>query len=464
MFNRHFVKPLTGNGASNEGRCLHARENMASGKARRERERQSKGFSLGPLYAILAFILLTVSQGILCLGCYSPLTMPDPDMHVPSSWALATGQTFTPIEEYTDAGGNQRKKQTLEYPKWLDPQAKTMHNATITDLMKDGLQREVNYGQAHATVLKSEGTVKRGMRSLQYSPLAYMPQAAGIRVGMMLHLDDWNKLQAGRLGNMCAWLILGGIAIALMPSKRWAFALVLSCPIMAFVASSLMADAPCIIVCALLAAAVARIVKTGRASVQAVLALTVSLILLPSLKVAYVPLMLLVLALPFRKVRVWQWIAIGLSALIGLGLEFAWMHGWQDMAIYPGVNKNDAIHAVLASPLKSLFSLLGSITNYMFSSVTGRLTALPLLIIIAAYGAAMIRLTRVPVLTVLAVAGCLGATALMLLLTWTPWAGALMPLVGFQERYLLPLLPAVLIPLACGKTGGEHTSHCFQNR
>ncbi len=76
-----------------------------------------------------------------------------------------------------------------------------------------------------------------------YSPVLYLPQALGMRVARLFSMGPWYYLYFGRLGNLLFSLILGFIAIRLLPQSGWLFFLVLMTPTSLFQRSSLSCDA-----------------------------------------------------------------------------------------------------------------------------------------------------------------------------------------------------------------------------
>jgi uncharacterized membrane protein len=57
-----------------------------------------------------------------------------------------------------------------------------------------------------------------------YSPVAYIPQVAGMLIGRLLGLQPIILMYLARFGNLCAWILLICLSIKLMPRKKWAVA------------------------------------------------------------------------------------------------------------------------------------------------------------------------------------------------------------------------------------------------
>ena len=63
---------------------------------------------------IFIFLVLFALQACMFIVQVGPLTIPDPDMHPLSTYALATGQSLNPVAKGKDAHGNTVKQQSIE--------------------------------------------------------------------------------------------------------------------------------------------------------------------------------------------------------------------------------------------------------------------------------------------------------------------------------------------------------------
>ncbi len=75
-----------------------------------------------------------------------------------------------------------------------------------------------------------------------YSPVPYLPQAIGMRLGIILNLSPLGLAYAGRLANLLTALLLTGLAIRLLPLMKWGLLLFAMTPMAVFQRSSLSAD------------------------------------------------------------------------------------------------------------------------------------------------------------------------------------------------------------------------------
>lgn len=399
---------------------------------------------------VLAFLLAALLQGLVFIGSFGPLSMPDPDMHASSAWSLASGQSFTRVETGVDAAGNPHKRQTLRLPSWMDDH-EIMENGTVSSLLADGPHdRSGKYADQWKTLSRHARLEPMSARSTQYSPLAYLPQATGIKLGMLTGADDWTCLTLGRVANLTAYLLLAGIAILILPCARWPMVLLAASPVGVFLAATLSADAPTLGICMLFACLTGRACARGKASWALTGGMAFCLLLLPSLKVAYLPLAFLPLAAPKGSFRRPQWLLSAGSGLVGCLSQGVWMLGWQDTLIRDHASKGSNLAGMLAHPMHALISNLGNMVQIMltvpFSGVMMPVTLAVLLLLAHAVG------NGIPVRTVIwtgvPILASLTLVLLVLQLTWTLHAGQVEPVPGFQERYLLPLACALVVP-AC---------------
>ncbi len=155
-----------------------------------------------------------------------------------------------------------------------------------------------------------------------YSPVAYIPQTTAMGIGRLLHFHPVWMVYFGRLLNLFTFLALVYAAIRVTPVAKWFFAAVALNPMALSQAASLSSDAMSVGICLLYAATILHLrqrqAPAGRSWMVLLAVLAVSVCLL---KVAYIPLVLLVLLVPARVVSRKAIFAMLAGALI-LGL--AW--------------------------------------------------------------------------------------------------------------------------------------------
>jgi uncharacterized membrane protein len=138
--------------------------------------------------------------------------------------------------------------------------------------------------------------------SAVYSPVNYLPQAAGILVGRILHLPLLSYIYLGRLAKAAAFIALAYWALKVIPAGKWLLFTIFMLPSNISAAATFSPD-PLVIACiALIVAYFVKYLKSGKLITNRdyviIGALLVTLVLL---KQAYFPLIALFLFLPYRS-------------------------------------------------------------------------------------------------------------------------------------------------------------------
>lgn len=209
------------------------------------------------------FLVLFALQACMFIVQVGPLTIPDPDMHPLSTYALATGQSLNPVAKGKDAHGNTVKQQSIEgdsrlltIPGFANVLiVESISRATQGDSSRETQQSADDVMADHIVV--PDGTHTN--RSNAYFPLDYLPQAIGLKIAMLVNLPPYAQWQAARISNSILYAIMGCFAIALLPRWKSLMALLLVIPPVAFVASSLMIDGMIVALSACMVAAIAAI-------------------------------------------------------------------------------------------------------------------------------------------------------------------------------------------------------------
>lgn len=162
---------------------------------------------------IAIFLVLFTLQACMFVVQVGPLTIPDPDMHPLSTYALATGQSLNPPVKGKDKHGNAIKKQYLKGDDRLlmIPGAgnilvfDALERAWRGDSLQDG-QRSADIMPASQIVVPNE---TRSNRSNAYFPLDYLPQAIGMKIAMLVNLSPYAQWQVARISNSILYAIMG---------------------------------------------------------------------------------------------------------------------------------------------------------------------------------------------------------------------------------------------------------------
>lgn len=142
-----------------------------------------------------------------------------------------------------------------------------------------------------------------------FSPLAYLPQAAGIAAAAWAGFDLMAQTYAGRLANLVCYLGLLGLIVHLLPCGRRGVLLATTLPGMLHVAGTLSADPLNVTLPLLLATLVLRLRTNSiraRLALATIAALCLALALLKPILVIVTPIVLLVPRTAFRTpTRAW---------------------------------------------------------------------------------------------------------------------------------------------------------------
>ncbi|MEV6068469.1 DUF2142 domain-containing protein [Nocardia sp. NPDC052001] len=204
-----------------------------------------------------------------------------------------------------------------------------------------------------------------------YSPIPYLPAAAGIRLAEVLDLDVGGTILAPRWAGLLAYLAIVGFALRTLRGHRiqWLALTVAVLPIALFQAGTVTADTVTNALALLVSALVVKGLFLGeRLSRPETVAALAATILLPVCKPTYVLLAMLIVVIPARnlgfggteRIAVWQRLLPWAAAAIG-GISFAL---WMKIAAPTGdgmslmrpqkqwgtVRPGDQLHNVLTDP------------------------------------------------------------------------------------------------------------------
>ncbi len=138
-----------------------------------------------------------------------------------------------------------------------------------------------------------------------HAPIPYLPQALGIAIGRFLHLSPLGLMYAGRVANLGTWIVCSFWAIRWLPSQKLALFLLCLMPMSMFQAASLSADVLTNSLAILLVSLVAKSKAETKIPIakHQLLGIMAIAILLSVAKLAYFPLLALLLLIPPRKLK-----------------------------------------------------------------------------------------------------------------------------------------------------------------
>lgn len=301
--------------------------------------------------------------------------------------------------------------------------------------------------------------------SALFTPIPYLPQAAGILVARWLGAPALGLLYAARLANLLAATVLIWIGLRRLPSYSWLLAMLALTPMALFLRASASGDALGTAAAILLAGTVARLAwgeeEQGRWSDVAILIACSAALCLS--KPVYVPLAFLVLLIPADRLPGRRQLAVFLLQGTVTGAAFALAiatAGAVDVSIRPDapVDADRQIADALADPLRvarivaedylfrgpryvaQVVGQLGWLdVNLPKPLVWGYAAGLGLLALVDTRRTVTVTLPQrvLLVLVALATMALVGASQYA---SWTPYGAD--HVEGIQGRYFLPLAPA----------------------
>ena len=304
----------------------------------------------------------------------------------------------------------------------------------------------------------------------RYSPVPYLPAAAAIRVWRRAGRTALEELYVARIGTLIGYLLLVVAAVWLMPIHKWTLAMVALMPMSIFLAASVSADALSIAFSLLAIAMIFRLAMRAESIGQGnLLWLGAILLFVALVKPAYVLIVFLFFLVPKDKffdgrqcwrARAWM---IGLP----LAVSLAWALSVRGLCLplRPCVNVKAQACWMLANPLSYLKIMAAKIADpYLYLGIIGILgwgTVLLMPIIYKIYWIALLGTAvldgspdDVPLpmrARGISVGVHLLVTAAIATLTYLTWQAVGEDLIhGVQSRYIVPLVPLLLLPLRGG--------------
>lgn len=216
-------------------------------------------------------------------------------MHVYNTYVVATGQVKRDF--INDPETNGIKKMTFRGPAnilSLNGADFEYPDRVLSPFSKDPkLDTQVN---SYKNTSNKE--VEKSVRT-QYPPLNWVIPAMGLKLGLLLHTDAYTSWQFARVANLVGFIIIIVLAIVFAPKGKWLFASIGSFPLSVFLASSVSADAVNISVSALFVALIMNLRNEGWKDKQIsnwqISWLMILVVVFFNLKVAYVPMLILIL-------------------------------------------------------------------------------------------------------------------------------------------------------------------------
>lgn len=408
---------------------------------------------------VILFCALASIIGVLFIHNIGPLAGPDMnDMHYRSSLSIATGQIFTKVDKI-------KNKQMIKgAERWVKSGTVC---GTRNDLVSNLIQQPLKSDNMHKCQKLSDLTlsetkvVEAGART-QYPLFGWLPQATGIFIGKSTGMQPADAQNTGRIFNLLTYIVIMSLAIAIIPRAKWLIAVFGLLPASLFLASSLSSDALNIAWATLFIAYVFRLYeqrsKISKKQTALVFILGMGFFVL---KVAYAPLILMLLALKKPVIATKRKIILLTSiAVLGAAIYLVWNSHWSVLSSIVDVQTNKQF--IIDHVIKAAIGVFANILYIFYLpyslAQTTRENAYIAIAIIAVvimyfYGkvfekpkniAGVWQHYGIVIMSIVAATVSLALTYAALMLTWTDTREVgFMEIDGFQGRYVLPLLPLV---------------------
>jgi uncharacterized membrane protein len=406
------------------------------------------------------FLRLGLAVGLTWIALFPPFQTPDAYVHFYRAYALSEGQWC--CERIGDGVGGMLPRgiedlstslfSFLEFASWIKADLVQIEKAFEVPLQAEE-RVFIDYWQTAG-----------------YSPVPYLPQAAGIILARLAGAGPLTMLYAARIANWIVWTALITLAIACARRYGWLLFQFALLPMTLSLGTAVSADA---LMLALAALYTGLVLGARQTPVEAeprwrTATLAVVFIMFALCK-AYMPLWGLVLIAPaYRRGRR---LALLLGALaVGSALALAWAVSARALATTHAVDAAKQLAIVRTLPVQTMRTLASSVIHsalelrQMIGSLAWLNLSLPqacyplyalLLIGTGLFSVGRMRLSWRARAGLLAIAAILHvAVYLQMYLVATP-AGHT-AVWGLQGRYFLPYLPVVLLALSgaeCGPIG-----------
>ena len=312
------------------------------------------------------------------------------------------------------------------------------------------------------------------------TPLAYIPQALGICLGRILGLGTLGLMVLGRLFNLAFYCAAGFFAIRRLPFGKEVYCGVGLLPMTLHLAASMSYDVMILALCGyFLAVCLDLAYRSEKVRVRDVAVLAAVMAVMGPCKMVYGVAAGFCLLIPVKKFGGWgKWFLSAAAVLGAFGAAMFFVNR-QTVALYTGIQDRYITWAeepgysfaqLIHSPLKVLRLCYNTLTGHGEQLYSGMIGAslgnmdpvinIPYLVILALTVLLLILAMKKPGEAVFMRTGqkiwiwflallCLGGLMFSMLLAWTPLSATMIQ--GVQGRYLLPLLPALLMTVRNGR-------------
>ena len=442
----------------------------------------------------LIFTGAVLGLGLMYLVVLPPLSAPDEVSHYITSYQLANRMMGKPnhedgirvyireqdrfIEDLKDVlkpdGSGYRDREEVQ------PSGENKERKQAVILGQE--LTEDTYRTIHERGIRSTGENGRAVSyqiPVRTTPLAYVPQALGLIAGQLLGLGGLGLLYMGRLFNLLFFTAVGCLTVRRLPFGKEVFCGVALLPMTLHLASSFSYDVLLIALCSYFTAVCLDLAyRKKQVGWQDVLILAVIMGVMGPCKMVYGIVAGLCLLIPVKKFGSWKSWVLSAAAVLGtFAVAMVLVNGrtvalytnpasgyagYVDWAEAPGYTFGQLIRTPLLV-LKLCYNTLMWQGEQLYSGMIGGALGNMDHVLNTPY-VVILGLTAILVMLSLRKPGeplfismkgrgwiwllgfsCLGALMFSMLLAWTPVGSSVIN--GVQGRYLLPILPMLLLTL-----------------
>lgn len=252
------------------------------------------------------FVISTLILGIVYSLILQPFSMPDEEFHFAEAYRLSNAIMGQPVN---DENGYIYMRECD-----INERVSCPDNSYTVDMLK-ALIRGNND--------RSENMVPSECSRNIYSPIImYIPQAIGITVGRLLHVNYVRLIFLGRLMNLLMFTFITYWAIRIIPFGKWIFFVICQIPMLLESVSSLSYDTLILALTFFFIAYLLKLyAKDEKINLKQIGVLIIIAFVYATLKPVYIPLIALVFLLPDKKISNNRWKSVVCKAsIMGVGL------------------------------------------------------------------------------------------------------------------------------------------------
>lgn len=417
------------------------------------------------------FLLCILTLGTLYAVVMPPLSAPDEVAHYISAYQLSNRILHTPVTD--ERGYVYVRAEDL----WAE--GRTDNEEGESNAIGQTLSQETYQAIREALRMPREKLAQSAFAvscqpPVRTTPLVYLPQALGISLARILGLGTVGLLFLGRLFNLLFFAAIMALAIRRAPFGKGVFFGVGLLPMSIELAASMSYDVALIALSAYFGAICLDLAFCREKARPADIVLLAAILgIMGPCKMVYGVIAGFCLLIPVKKFGGWKYWFLGAACVLGAFALAMILVNLQTVAIYTGESERQVEWAgeagysfaqLLHSPLlvlKMCYNTVawngGKLFTGIFGGELGNLDAVlntPIFVILGLSVALVLLAAKKPQEEIFFTIGarvwiwflgivCLGALLFSMLLAWTPISAT--TIQGVQGRYLLPLLPMLLL-------------------